>query len=69
MNGRVSLKRVSSMKSMVFMSKEISTLYLKFHHTDTSIWSTTETWSSRHQMGKRARFGTSTKRHWPSRLD
>lgn len=57
------------MKNSVCTSRETSTFSLNLQATDTSMSSTAETWSSRHQMDSNHKFGTSTKPHWPSDLD
>jgi hypothetical protein len=69
MNTQMSQRRVNSTRSSVFMSKEISTLYQLWVITDTLILSTTETWSSRHQMEERLRSGISINNLWLSEQD
>ena len=61
--------RENSMRTSVLLFRETSTLFPRWHNTDTLTWSTTETLLSRHQMLERPKPGTSIKRHWPSRLD
>jgi len=58
-NGRVNLKRVSSMRNSVFMLKEISMLFLNCQITDILISLTTEIWSLKHQTVEDTKSGTS----------
>jgi hypothetical protein len=63
MNTQMSQRKENSTKDLDSMLKDHSTLSLLWHHTDTLISSTTETWSSRHQMEETPKPGGSTKSH------
>jgi hypothetical protein len=60
-NGRVNQLRDNSTKTSVSMLIEPSSSFLDWDKADTSISSTTETWSSRLEMEERLKCGGSTK--------
>jgi hypothetical protein len=66
-NGRVNPPRENLMKNMVSTSKDHSTLFPNYNHTDTLTWSITETWLLRLLTEEKLKPGGSTKEHWPLR--